>query len=83
MTGPERTAPTESGWPFPVERYCVWSKRAVSMIPGDRCRNHGGSSGPCLTDVRPPQCEHSYPSPNHPIPTCSECGRRIEPTDAE
>lgn len=65
-------------YPFDVERYCVESGRAVSMIPGDRCTAHGAAVLPCATDVRPARCKHLHPSPNHPTPTCSECGREIE-----
>lgn len=61
----------------PVERYCVHSGRPVAMIPGDRCRSHSAAATMCTTDVRPAQCEHPYPSPNHPTPTCSECGKTI------
>lgn len=65
-------------YPFPVERYCVTSGRAVSMVPGDRCRDHGAAARMCTTDVRPAQCTHPIKSPNHPKPTCAECGRTIQ-----
>ena len=62
---------------FPVERYCIDSGRPVHMIPGDRCIQHGQSPHPCATDVRPAQCTHPKRSPNHPSPTCAECGKPI------
>jgi hypothetical protein len=68
---------TEWAYGFPVERYCIDSGRPVRMIPGDRCRDHGAAGRPCDTDVRPAQCEHPYLSPNHPTPTCSECGMEV------
>lgn len=77
MTEPLANWP-ETGYPLPVERYCIDSGRPVRMIPGDRCRAHGAAAAMCATDVRPAQCTHPYPSPNHPTPTCSECGRPIE-----
>lgn len=64
-------------FPMPAERYCIESGRAVSMISGDRCRRHGAADHPCTTDVRPAQCEHPHLSPNHPTPTCSECGKSL------
>lgn len=35
-----------------LERYCVDSGRAVSMIPGDRCLVHGARAEACFTAVR-------------------------------
>lgn len=74
--------PREVWPPFPtdVERYCTDSGRPVRMIPGDRCLSHGDRALMCPTDVRPAQCEHPHRSPNHPTPTCAECGRQIEET---
>jgi len=69
--------PTVPPYPFPVERYCIDSGRPVHMISGDRCLSHGAAPIPCTTDVRPAQCEHPRRSPNHPTPTCEECGRAI------
>ena len=60
-----------------LERFCVVSGRAVHLIPGDRCRDHGAADEPCTTDLRPAQCQHPYLSPNHPTPHCSECGRDV------
>jgi hypothetical protein len=60
-----------------LERYCVDSGRAVSMVPGDRCIRHGVADSPCTTKVRTAQCEHPYLSPNHTRPHCSECGRDV------
>lgn len=60
-------------YPFPVERYCIDSGRAVQH-EGDRCREHGAAPTMCTTDVRPAQCEHPHRSPNHPTPMCAECG---------
>lgn len=71
-------------WPpdgIEVERYCLISGRAVSMIPGDRCLAHGAAAKPCMTDVRPAQCRHEHLSPNHPRPHCSECGKDVEPEE--
>jgi hypothetical protein len=61
----------------PLERFCVASGRAVHMIPGDRCREHGAAGRPCTTDLRPARCQHEHLSPNHPTPHCSECGRDV------
>jgi hypothetical protein len=63
--------------PATIERYCVDSGRAVSMIPGDRCLHHGARDTPCLTARRTARCTHEHRSPNHPQPHCSECGRDI------
>lgn len=63
-----------------AERYCTDSGRAVAMIPGDRCLAHGAAPAPCDTALRPAKCEHPKRSPNHPTPTCQECGRPI-PTE--
>ena len=60
-----------------LERYCVESGRAVSMIAGDRCIKHGAADRMCATDLRPAQCEHPHLSPNHPSPHCSECGQNL------
>jgi len=60
------------------ERYCVDSGRPVHMIPGDRCLMHGAELTMCTTAVRTARCAHPYRSPNHPTPTCSECGKTIE-----
>lgn len=57
------------------ERYCVDSGRAVSLIPGDRCIDHGDGDKPCYTTIRNPRCMHELLSPNHPYPKCQECGR--------
>lgn len=75
--------PGEPDLPAGVERYCVVSGRPVAR-EGDRCRDHGAAPTMCHTAVRPAQCTHPHRSPNHPEPTCSECGRLIpqETTDA-
>lgn len=64
--------------PTAYERYCVTSGRPVSMIPGDRCLDHGDAYAACTTDVRPAQCQHPRLSANHPTPTCAECGRAVD-----
>jgi hypothetical protein len=64
-------------YPWPVERYCIESGRAVHFNAGDRCLVHGDRAQMCDTDVRPEQCEHPYLSPNHPTPTCEECGTNV------
>lgn len=68
---------TVPSWPFPVERYCTTSGRAVKH-EGDRCRAHGAAPTMCRTDLRPPQCTHPHLSPNHAWPHCSECGRDLQ-----
>lgn len=60
-----------------IERYCVESGRAVRMIAGDRCLDHGAADTPCRTAVREAQCAHEHLSPNHSYPHCSECGRDL------
>jgi hypothetical protein len=59
-----------------AELYCVDSGRPVHN-EGDRCRSHGDRDVMCTTALRDPRCTHSHPSPNHPTPTCSECGVQI------
>ncbi len=60
-----------------AEAYCVDSGRPVRYEAGDRCLSHGGRDVACTTALRDPRCTHPHPSPNHPTPTCSECGAEI------
>lgn len=64
------------------ERYCVESDRPTRLIPGDRCRDHGGAPEMCTTVLRPARCRHPHRSPNHPHPHCSECGLDLDQLEA-
>jgi len=59
-----------------LERYCTASGRPV-RVEGDRCRAHGDAAVMCTTSLRPAECVHPHLSPNHPTPTCEECGRVV------
>lgn len=58
------------------ELYCVDSGRPV-IHESDRCRSHGASGVMCTIAIRDARCKHPHQSPNHPTPTCEECGIKI------